>query len=78
MNKLQAGFGRVNVTPMMGVYMDGYFVPRYVEGVLDELEINAIALACGDDKAVLISLDNLGIKVDARSFFPTLSKLSSK
>ena len=45
MNKLQAGFSRVNVTPMLGIGIGGYFIPRYVEGVLDELEINALALA---------------------------------
>ena len=55
MNKLQAGFARVDVTPMRGIGIGGYFKPRYVEGVLDELEINALALGCGDDKAILIS-----------------------
>ncbi|MBQ2786307.1 MAG: hypothetical protein IJF02_07375 [Oscillospiraceae bacterium] len=44
MNTLKAGFARVNVTPMMGIKMRGYFKPRYVEGVLDDLEINALAL----------------------------------
>ena len=69
MNQLQAGFARVNVTPMMGIGMGGYFIPRYVEGVLDELEINALALACGDDKALLITIDNESLKVDAASDF---------
>ena len=61
MNNLYAGFGRVNVTPMMGIAVHGYFKPRYAEGVLDELEINALALACGEEKAVLISIDHGGI-----------------
>lgn len=61
MNKLQAGFGRVNVTPMMGIHISGYLVERHAEGVLDELEINALALACGEDKVVLLSIDNVGI-----------------
>ncbi|MBE5868508.1 MAG: hypothetical protein E7293_06055 [Lachnospiraceae bacterium] len=61
MNKLYAGFGRVNVTPMMGIGIVGYFKPRFAEGVLDDLEINALALACGEDKAVLLSLDNCEI-----------------
>lgn len=69
MNKLQAGFARVNVTPMMGIGMGGYFIPRYVEGVLDELEINALALSCGDDKAVLITIDNESLKVPAATDF---------
>lgn len=61
MSGLYAGFGRVNVTPMMGIGIAGYYKPRFAEGVLDDLEINALALACGDEKAVLISIDHCGI-----------------
>ena len=61
MNTLYAGFSRVDITPMMGIGMAGYFVPRYAEGVLDPLQINALALACGEEKAVLISVDHCGI-----------------
>ena len=65
MSKLQAGFSRVNVTPMLGIWVEGYFVPRYADGVLDELEINALALSCGEEKAVLLSIDNAGVKRNA-------------
>ena len=61
MNKLYAGFARVNVTPMLGIGMAGYFVPRKADGVLDELEINALALACDESKAVFLSIDHCGI-----------------
>lgn len=61
MKTLYAGFSRVDITPMMGIGMAGYFVPRYAEGVLDPLQINALALACGEEKAVLISVDHCGI-----------------
>ena len=61
MNTLYAGFSRVDITPMMGIGMAGYYVPRYAEGVLDPLQINALALACGEEKAVLISVDHCGI-----------------
>ena len=57
MNTLQAGFSRVNVTPMMGIPMYGYFIDRFADSVRDELEINAVALACGDAKAVVLTLD---------------------
>ena len=57
MNTLQAGFARVNVTPPLGIPMRGYFQQRLADGVLDELEINALALACGDSKVVLMTLD---------------------
>jgi len=39
MNKLYAGFSRVNITPMMGIELAGYYKTRRVEDVLDELEI---------------------------------------
>lgn len=61
MNKLYAGFSRVNITPMMGIELAGYYKTRHADGVLDELEINALALSCGDEKAVLLSVDHLGI-----------------
>lgn len=58
MNTLKAGFGRVNVTPMMGIGLAGYFVPRKAEKVLDELEINAVALEAGGEKVVFLSIDS--------------------
>ena len=61
MNTLRAGFARVNVTPMLGIGMAGYFIPRKADGILDELEINALALACGESKVVLMSIDHCGI-----------------
>ena len=59
MNKLQAGFSRVNITPMMGIDIAGYYQTRLADGVLDELELNVLALAVGDKKAVLVSADLL-------------------
>lgn len=61
MNKLYAGFARVNVTPMMGIGLMGYYKHRFTEGVLDELEINALALSCGEDRVVLLSMDHCGM-----------------
>ena len=53
MNQLYAGFGKVNITPAMGIALQGYYIPRFAEGVLDELEIKALALACGENRAIL-------------------------
>jgi len=61
MNSLSVGFARVNITPMMGIGIVGYFVPRFADGVLDELYVNALALEAGGKKAVLLTLDNCGI-----------------
>lgn len=58
MNQLYAGFGKVNITPAMGIALQGYYIPRFAEGVLDELEIKALALACGEDRAILLSMDS--------------------
>ena len=75
MNNLSVGFARVNITPMMGIGIVGYFVPRFAEGVLDELYINALALEAGGDKAVLLTLDNCGIGREvAMDFVASISK----
>ena len=52
-----AGFGRVNTTPMMGVEVAGYFEDRFAEGVLDEVEANAVAFSCGGKPQVFVSID---------------------
>ena len=64
MNKLQAGFARTNITPMMGIGLKGYFFERTAEGVLDDLEINALSLACDDNKVIILSVDNGGLESD--------------
>lgn len=61
MNDLKAGFSRVNVTPMMGIPINGYFIDRLANGVLDELEINTLALSCGKDIVILASIDSCSI-----------------
>ena len=61
MNQLYAGFSRVNITPMLGIGLAGYYKVRHADGILDELEINALALTCNDEKAVLLSVDHLAI-----------------
>lgn len=64
MNELQVGFARVDVTPMTGIGLIGYYHERLANGVLDNLELNAIALACGDQKVVLITMDQEGLTRD--------------
>ena len=57
MNTLQAGFARVDITPEKGVAINGYFIPRAVETVLDRLEVNCLALGCGEKKLLLLAAD---------------------
>jgi len=61
MNNLKVGFSRVDVTPMRGIGISGYTIPRNVEGILDNLNASAVALEAGGKRAVIISVDNLHI-----------------
>lgn len=61
MNNLQVGFSRVNVTPPLGINMSGYYLERHADGVLDELEVNAVAFSDGKNKTVMLCVDNAGI-----------------
>lgn len=58
---MKAGFARVDITPPLGSYISGYFKPRYAKGVLDPLELNAIAFSDGEATALLIVADLIGV-----------------
>ena len=64
MNTLKAGFARVDITPPLGIHINGYYIDRYAEKILDPLEINCLALECGDTRVALIAVDNMGIHRD--------------
>lgn len=77
MNTLKAGFSRVNINPPMGIFISGYFIPRYAKGILDDLEINALSLEAGGKRALLICVDNAGIKQNlCRDYREIASKAS--
>ena len=56
-----AGIAKRDITPPMGVYINGYFKERRAEGVLDPLEVVCLALSLGEKKVVLCTADNLGV-----------------
>lgn len=58
---LKAGFARVDITPPLGVTLAGYFEERIADGVLDPLLATAVAFDDGEKKAVVISLDLVGL-----------------
>lgn len=60
-NNLKVGFARVNITPMMGINISGYFQVRLADGVLDDTEINAIAVNSFNDTVLMLSIDICGI-----------------
>ena len=61
MNKLNAGFGRLNIDPPMGIPIGGYFIPRHAERILDSIEINALALEAEGRRLILLSMDQCGM-----------------
>lgn len=61
MSDLKVGFNRVDVTPMLGINIAGYFKTRHADGVLDNLEVSTVAFECGAKKAVMLSVPNCGI-----------------
>ena len=62
MSEFKDGFARVNITPMAGIGISGYFKPRTCEGVLDDLEINALALEKDGVKIVMAAIDNCEVR----------------
>lgn len=64
MNLLKAGFACRDITPMLGIPMEGYFVPRFAQEILDPLELNVLALETGTDRVLLVSIDNCEIYAD--------------
>lgn len=69
MNEFKAGFGRVNINPSMGVPIRGYYVPRFAEGILDDIEVNALALQFKGIITLLISVDNCGIEQELSLYY---------
>ena len=57
---LKAGFGRIDITPPLGVSVQGYYEKRLADGILDPLYATAVAFDDGERKAVVISVDVIG------------------
>lgn len=55
----KVGFSRLDITPPFGTPLAGYFTARQVDGVLDPIELNAIAVNDGENTAVIIAADIL-------------------
>ena len=56
-----AGFARLDITPPLGVPINGYFYKRIGKGVLDPLFVNAVAFGEGEKRAVLLVLDMMAL-----------------
>ncbi|MBR5738801.1 MAG: hypothetical protein IKY02_02305 [Lachnospiraceae bacterium] len=53
----QAGFARLAINPELGHPISGYYIKRNVEGYLDDVEVNALALKAEEEPVVFLSLD---------------------
>lgn len=59
MNQLKVGLSRLDVTPPLGIRLMGNNNIRRAENMLDPLEVSVMALSCGEDTVLLISMDAL-------------------
>lgn len=60
MNKLQAGFSRVDITPPLGFSISGFYERRKAIEILDPIRASVLALGDGSNIALMISVDVLG------------------
>ncbi len=60
-NNLKVGYARVNINPPLGVNIAGYFKERLADGILDDLEVCAVAAQSGDKTVLIMSVDNCGV-----------------
>ena len=58
MEQLKVGYSAVVANPPLGIGIDGYYVPRFAKGNLDDIGVRAIALQQGETKIVLLSVDS--------------------
>ena len=75
MSNLRVGFSRIEINPPMGISLQGYFIERKAEGILDNLEINAVALSLKDKAVLLMTIDHCGLpKVFLDNYKNAISK----
>ncbi len=75
---LKAGFARGEITPPMGVSVQGYFEPRTAKGVIDPLLATAVAFDDGEKRAVIMSVDLIGLNMEYMSLLrPAVAKATS-
>ena len=61
---LKAGFARLDMTPPLGSPLAGYYEARYADGVLDPLDLNALALQNEETTILILTLDVLITRMD--------------
>lgn len=59
--QMRAGIGKTDITPPLGTPMAGYFYERLSTNVHDPLYAKALVLESGEQKMVLVTVDNVAI-----------------
>ncbi len=54
---MKAGFAKVDITPSIGVNLNGYYKERYSVGIISNLYASAVAYSDGENTILTISLD---------------------
>jgi sugar phosphate isomerase/epimerase len=65
--ELKAGVAVADITPPVGYRMSGYFHERLSTGTLNPLHAKAVVLRQGDERAVLVFCDVIGLSLDVSS-----------
>ena len=61
MSDFKVGYAKVNINPPLGSALFGYYVLRQAKGYLDDLEASAISIMKGENKFLIVSIDNCSI-----------------
>lgn len=56
MNKLKVGFSTVNVAPPLGIPIQGYFIPRFAKGFLDDPVVSVLVLETDEKRIAMVSV----------------------
>ena len=65
------GFARMDITPPLEIRLAGYFTRRVADGVLDPLQVSAVAFSQGECSALLMVCDLVNIRGEATFTWPT-------
>ena len=60
MSDFRVGYAEVNINPTLGIGIEGYYVPRFAKGYLDDLLASVLALECGGKRILMITADQIG------------------
>jgi len=78
MSNLKVGYAQVNVNPPLGIGVDGYYIPRYAKGFLDDIEVRVAVVSLNNKKMALISVDICGFYAnDAEQYCAEIERVTS-